>query len=292
MKALSSEYMEIPLGGSDVAPSAPPLDDRIENNETCRICEEAVNSNYFIRPCLCARRCHRHCLDKSRSLSVQAMTHCPACHFQYEMEFVADDETCTPMCQFKWIVARNIFLVTLLSQVLTCFLGFVIIPILDAPANSRLHWFSPSWSVVTVNYVSGLFIVFAILGVVVLVKGLLLICAGSSSGRRRYSSYQDNSVHIWFFPSSGGGSSGCNDSGSSSKQDKPDAAAALLVCFIVAFAIVGLIYACFVFVAWASKVYYEHYKISERYYIARKRRIKDLENDDQDHANLASIHMV
>lgn len=298
------------------APSAPELAGAekvgLLRNESCRFCEEAVDEMDFIRPCLCERRCHRRCLDRARALDEAFMGKCGVCNFVYETELVPDEETCTPMCKFRALVLRDFVLLMALVQGLICLLGFLILPAIDG-GHWRYQWFPVGWSLASINYVCGLVVFFAILGVVGLMTLLVRACSAACSCccqccydeddeafyRDSHSYYTGNTFCICFYPIPapyyhhhhhhyvhhhhgscaclGCGSCNCSG-GSSGSGGGGNNGGAILLIVILVLAAIGVIFALIISVLLLTRLYHRHAKIAQRYHEARQRRVRDIGN--------------
>lgn len=285
-------------------------------NEACRFCEEAVNSHDFIRPCLCERRCHRQCLDRARALDAAYLNQCPVCNFQYDTELIPDPDKCTPMCKFKCLVFRDLFLLMALVQGIICLLGFAILPAIDG-GGWRLQWFPRGYPIASINYVSGLVIFFAILGVVGLLTLLVRACSAACScccqccydeddgayyRDHSHTYYSGPQFFFCFYPipspyygghhhhhhvhqHHGGGCTSCaclgcgscNNCHGGGGGNNNDAGAALLIVILV-LAVIGVIFALIISVLLLTRLYHRHAKIAQRYHQARKNRVRDLSN--------------
>lgn len=294
------------------------------HNETCRLCEEAVNPQAFVRPCLCERRCHRECLDRQRALDAAYLTHCPVCHFAYETEPVEETRCCTPMARFKAVVVRDMLLFMALVQGLIFLFGLAILPAAD-PTGVRFHWFPAGWAPLSVNYVCGVVLFFAMLGVVGLVTLLVRCCTAActcccqccydvdddryarSHSHYYYSNYDSSPCFIWWYPIPtpyyqptpvashngcsncaclGCGSCNCSGGGGGNQDDST-----AVVVIILVLAVIGVIFSVIVCTLLLSRLYHRHAQIAARYQAAREQRVRDIGGGGPHHSSASSADM-
>eukprot|EP00545_Synedropsis_sp_CCMP1620_P012355 CAMPEP_0119022044 /NCGR_PEP_ID=MMETSP1176-20130426/27190_1 /TAXON_ID=265551 /ORGANISM="Synedropsis recta cf, Strain CCMP1620" /LENGTH=171 /DNA_ID=CAMNT_0006976781 /DNA_START=131 /DNA_END=643 /DNA_ORIENTATION=+ len=118
--------------------SAPPFAavvvlDEDDEEKLCRICLEDDEPSTMIAPCTCrgsSKWVHRACLDQWRIHERdRAFSQCTECHFTYHMEAKGGEEHDAAMwrrAKFYMLMSRDILAVTLVLQLIICFLGWIV----------------------------------------------------------------------------------------------------------------------------------------------------------------------
>ncbi|GJP54184.1 hypothetical protein CLOM_g13281 [Closterium sp. NIES-68] len=100
-----------------------------EDQPQCRICLE-TDGRDLIAPCKCkgsARFVHRQCLDQWRSVKEGfAFCHCSTCKTRFHLRVCPPPDVRCRHLKFRFFVARDIVLVTLLVQMLVVFFACLV----------------------------------------------------------------------------------------------------------------------------------------------------------------------
>ncbi|CAI5967425.1 unnamed protein product [Closterium sp. NIES-64] len=98
-----------------------------EDQPQCRICLE-TDGRDLIAPCRCkgsARFVHRHCLDQWRATKEGfAFCHCSTCKARFQLRVCLPPDLRCRHLKFRFFVARDIVLITLLVQMLIICFGY------------------------------------------------------------------------------------------------------------------------------------------------------------------------
>ncbi len=202
------------------------------------------------------------------------------CQFEYAIELVPDTATCTPMCKFRALLMRDLLLLMAAVQGAICLLGLAILPALDTRLSRNLL-FPSGWAQSAVDYVCGVVLFFAMLGIVGLLVLLVRACSAAcgcccqccydpddaayerSGGRAYYSGpefffcfypvpspYYYGHHHVQHHVAHGGahncaclGCGSCNCSGSSGGGNGSNDCGALILVVIIVLAVIGVVFA-------------------------------------------------
>jgi len=206
------------------------------------------------------------------------------------------------MCKFKLSALTTTILIMGAIQGIICLLAFVVVP---ATGKWYQQWFPLSWSVTSMNYVSGLVLFFAMLGVLGLVTLIIRMCSAmcscccqccydpADSAYHRQSHYYYtgyNPYFFCFFPlpdpyyhhhhvhhAGGCGNCaclGCGDCNCSGGSNDNNGAALLIVILVLA--VIGVIFAIIITTLLVGRLMKRHAEIAKRYHEAREHRVKDI----------------
>ena len=172
----------------------------------------------MIRPCSCRDFVHRSCLDRWRAVSPNpaSFVQCDVCNSEYVLETVdLQGKCCSPMSKFVASVVFQVLVIAALCNGFVFLIAWVIVPAVDS-SGWRNQWFPASWNHWGIDYVSGLIVFFALIGVlgicVMIIRCMASACHGccqccyhGTEGYRRsyryntYPYYGGGDFFLWFW---------------------------------------------------------------------------------------------
>jgi hypothetical protein len=196
------------------------------------------------------------------------------------------------------------------TQGLICLLGLAILPHIDN-GLFRNRYFPHTWAQLSIDYVCGVVLFFALFGVVGLLVLMVRACSSACTcccqccydvddpayeRTNSYTYYGGGDFFFCFYPipsyhhhhhhhggmHSGGcscaclGCGDCNCSGGGGGGGNNDGAAVAVVVIIVILAVIGVIFALIISVLLLTRLYHRHAQITRRYQEAREHRVRDI----------------